>query len=62
MIRSGIGKRCATRQDLSLKNGPDSCRPGMGEFRVDVFVHLVYILFADDRHLLTPESNGMQSR
>lgn len=46
--RGRIDLSFATREDLSLKNGPDSCRPGRGEFRVDVFLHLIYILFADD--------------
>jgi hypothetical protein len=48
-IRNGhISKRLATRQDLSLKKGPDFRRPGTAKVRVGVLAQLDYFLLADD--------------
>jgi hypothetical protein len=38
----------ATRQDLSLKKGPDWGRPGTAKVRVGVFAQLDYFPFADN--------------
>jgi hypothetical protein len=43
-----IGKRWATRQDLSLRKGTDLGGPGTAKVRVGVFAQLDYFLFADD--------------
>jgi hypothetical protein len=37
----------STRQDLSLKKGPDLGRPGTAKVRVGVFAQLDYFLFGD---------------
>ena len=52
---ANIGKPFATREDLSLKKGPDSERPARAKVRVGVFNQLDYFLFAD-----YPDSIGIE--
>jgi hypothetical protein len=60
MQTENVGKRCATRQDLSLKKDPDSGRRGRDKVRVGVFAQLDFFLFADDLSTGAEDSTGQR--